>query len=202
MAKDRDGDRGRDAIRQSMSRTTHTYALLEVSPGAYDEITDRLRYYGWEAAINDEGEIDMHGLALVRSHVPNSTQETMMPTSEQQNQAAMGQLAERGGVDRAPRISLGRTVHYTLSAHDAERINQRRQRPTSQDDPPWPQGAMAHVGNSVGEGDVFPLVVTRVWDADHGTVNGQVQLDGSDTLWVCSVTPGEGPCHWFWPPRV
>lgn len=99
-------------------------------------------------------------------------------------------------------ISVGRIVHYTLSAHDAELINRRRQRPSAQDDPPWPQGAMAHVGNSVAEGDVFPLVVTRVWNQDPGTVNGQVLLDGSDTLWVTSVTPGEGGCHWAWPPRV
>lgn len=38
-------------------------------------------------------------------------------------------------------------------------------------------------------GEEYPLHITRVWDADGGSCNGQVQLDGTDTLWVTSVTP-------------
>lgn len=103
------------------------------------------------------------------------------------------------------KISLGRSVLYVLSEHDAELINRRRVSGAERaavEAPGWHAGAQAHVGNQVNAGDVFPLIVTRVWDADAGTVNGQVLLDGSDTLWVTSVTPGDGGCHWSWPPRV
>lgn len=44
--------------------TTHTYALLPVSKRAYDEIAAKLRDVGYGFAINEAGEIDMHGLAL------------------------------------------------------------------------------------------------------------------------------------------
>lgn len=95
--------------------------------------------------------------------------------------------------------SLGRVVAYTLTAHDAEQINRRRadaqatiaairagQRVGT--------GEQIHVGNQAQEGDVFPLYITRVWtDADGGPVNGQVFLDGNDSLWVTSATQGEGP---------
>ncbi len=47
-------------------RITHTYALLEVSPGAYEEIAGKLRAAGYDHAF-DEGAIDMHGLALTKS---------------------------------------------------------------------------------------------------------------------------------------
>ena len=46
-------------------RTTHTYALLEVSHNAWKEIKAKLLEAGYDHAINDEGEIDMHGIALV-----------------------------------------------------------------------------------------------------------------------------------------
>jgi hypothetical protein len=46
---------------------THTYALLEVSPAAYDEIAAKLREAGYNQAFGDEGEIDMHGIALGRA---------------------------------------------------------------------------------------------------------------------------------------
>lgn len=43
---------------------THSYALLPVSKAAYDEIACKLRDVGYGHAINDAGEIDMHGIAL------------------------------------------------------------------------------------------------------------------------------------------
>jgi len=46
---------------------THTYALLEVSPAVYDEIAAKLREAGYEQAFGDNGELDMHGIAIVRS---------------------------------------------------------------------------------------------------------------------------------------
>lgn len=90
----------------------------------------------------------------------------------------------------APLPSIGRIVHYTLSEQDAGRINARRLAdPTS--------------GNRVAVGDVFPMTITRVWgDQPTSAVNGQVLLDGSDVLWVTSVSLGRGARHFVWPPRV
>lgn len=45
---------------------THTFAELEVSAAAYDEIAAKLREAGYDHAFTDEGAIDMHGIGLVR----------------------------------------------------------------------------------------------------------------------------------------
>lgn len=46
---------------------THTYAALDVSPAAYDEIAGKLRAAGYDHVFdNDNGAIDMHGIGLVR----------------------------------------------------------------------------------------------------------------------------------------
>lgn len=48
-------------------RTTHTYAILEVSEQAYREIRERLKAAGYAHAFHeDDGRevIDMHGIAL------------------------------------------------------------------------------------------------------------------------------------------
>jgi hypothetical protein len=116
-------------------------------------------------------------------------------------------------------ITIGRTVLYTLSAEDADQINRRRTNGTDiavriknstvkvadykTDEPPlatWPIGAQAHIGNAVVEGEVYPLIVTRVWSP--GCVNGQVLLDGNDAFWVTSATEGTGPRTWAWPIRA
>jgi hypothetical protein len=44
---------------------THTYVLMEVSKATYDEIANKLRDAGYEHTISDEGELDLHGIALV-----------------------------------------------------------------------------------------------------------------------------------------
>ena len=51
-------------------RQTHTYVELELSPAAYDEITAKLREAGYDHAFMDDGEIDMHGLAVTRFSDP------------------------------------------------------------------------------------------------------------------------------------
>ena len=100
--------------------------------------------------------------------------------------------------------SLGRIVLYTLTDQDAEAINKRRadgQRfmPEHRE---LSNGTMVHVGNSVSAGDVFPMVITRVWGHEPGTaVNGQLLLDGNDLFWVTSATEGDGPRSWAWPQR-
>jgi len=95
----------------------------------------------------------------------------------------------------------GRIVLYTLCQQDADAINKRRadaqahlasQRENSND-------CQIHVGNAVTEGDVFPLVITRVWNPN--VVNGQVMLDGNDLFWASSISVGTGPRTFAWPVR-
>lgn len=45
---------------------THSYALLQVSADAYDEIRALLEHAGYRDQINEAGEVDMHGIALTR----------------------------------------------------------------------------------------------------------------------------------------
>jgi len=48
-------------------RQTHTYALLEVSSGVYDEIAAKLRAAGYDHAFDiHTGAIDMQGIGLVK----------------------------------------------------------------------------------------------------------------------------------------
>lgn len=97
--------------------------------------------------------------------------------------------------------SPGRIVAYTLSAQDAEQINKRR-RDAFQS---WRanDGTQVHVGNEVSEGEVYPMVIVRVWGSgETAAVNGQVLLDGCDAFWATSRIQGEGPFHWSEFPRV
>jgi hypothetical protein len=47
-------------------RQTHTYVTLGVSEMTYTEIAGKLRTAGYDQAFSSDGEIDMHGLALVK----------------------------------------------------------------------------------------------------------------------------------------
>lgn len=101
--------------------------------------------------------------------------------------------------------NIGRIVHYTLTYADAERINKRRldaQR-SMHDHRETSNGVAVHVGNPVTEGDVFPMMITKVWGPKEPSawVNGQVFLDGNDTLWVTSVGVGDGFGTFAWPSR-
>ena len=71
--------------------------------------------------------------------------------------------------------SVGDMVIYKLKASEVIRINARRS-----------DAQNAHVGNTAVE--EFPMLIVRTWA--NGMVNGQVFLDGNDTLWVTSVTEG------------
>jgi len=77
----------------------------------------------------------------------------------------------------------------------------------------WPTGAQAHIGNAAHVGDVFPMIIVRLWPDEYGPgrmgINGQVMLDGNDVLWVTSVKeqtewsePNPVPGTWHWPPRT
>jgi hypothetical protein len=112
--------------------------------------------------------------------------------------------------------TVARTVHYTLSAADADAINSRRadadafRRKLREDGgTPAPQagergrtGHVEHVGNAAREGDVCAAVVVRVFHPSVSTANLQVQLDGSDHYWATSRMEGDGPGYWQWPPRA
>ena len=105
--------------------------------------------------------------------------------------------------------SPGRVVEYTLTEGDAEQINRRRAdaQASVAAGTVGNTGYALHVGNAVKAGDTYPLIITRVWSGDYAAtettgINGQVLLDGNDTLWVCSVAQGDGERHFREFPRV
>lgn len=58
----------------SQLRQTHTYAGLEISQSAYDEIAGKLRDAGYDHAFDaDTGAIDMHGIGLLPDGKPAGT---------------------------------------------------------------------------------------------------------------------------------
>lgn len=88
-------------------------------------------------------------------------------------------------------MPIGTTVLYVLSASDVGAINRRRTTGESianrlgRNPPQWPEGAQAHVGDLVREGDTLPMIVTR--ETAEGTmISGQVFLNGTDTYWVAA----------------
>ncbi|MBP8234474.1 MAG: hypothetical protein KAY22_19450 [Rhizorhabdus sp.] len=101
--------------------------------------------------------------------------------------------------------TIGRIVLYRVSGQDAIAINQRRK--DAQEKLAWHHalrsGAQVHVGNAVKEGDVYPLIITKVWgDSEKSAFNGQLLLDGNDLFWVTSTSLGDRPRECFWPPRA
>ena len=106
--------------------------------------------------------------------------------------------------------TTGRIVMFKLVQRDVEAINRRRTTGVSIAERmklgTWPQGAQAHIGNPVTEGDILPMIVCRVWPDEFGPgtfgVNGQVFLDGCDNLWITSAGEGIGVGQWSWPEKV
>lgn len=47
------------------TRSTYTFVLMELSQQAYDEIAAIMRKAGYDHAFGADGEIDMHGIAVV-----------------------------------------------------------------------------------------------------------------------------------------
>ena len=117
--------------------------------------------------------------------------------------AVRREIAERGEKMATP-VTVGRIVYYTLSEQDAEHINRQRM-PILDSIAQAKVGAQVHIGNSAREGDVLPMLICRVWEPVDGVsagVNGQVFLDGNDSLWVTSRHEGDTPGDWSWPPRI
>lgn len=88
-------------------------------------------------------------------------------------------------------LSIGRIVHYKLSAGDVEAIDDRN---------PSHRGSR-RVRNDVREGQVLPAIVTAIFGSGS-TANLKVLLDGEDSYWATSRSLGENPGSWSWPPRV
>lgn len=84
--------------------------------------------------------------------------------------------------------TIGRIVHYRLSAGDVAVIESRL---------PYDSARR----NPVSEGQEFPATVTAVFGSGT-TANLVVQLDGIEQYWATSRQEGEGPCTWSWPVRV
>ncbi len=104
----------------------------------------------------------------------------------------------------APIPTIGRIVHYRLRDTDADAINRRRKDARAKMD--WHRenktGAQVHVGNDVSGGEIYPMIITRVWGTDPtSAVNGQVLLDGNDLYWVTSTALGDEPGRFCWPNR-
>lgn len=96
--------------------------------------------------------------------------------------------------------NLGKIVFVKITADQAEMINRRREDYNKTEVPAWPLGAQAHVGNATKEGDEYPMIVTREWS--EGYFNGQLMLDGNDTLWMTSVLQGSELGQWHESPSV
>lgn len=99
--------------------------------------------------------------------------------------------------DSQPQPTIGRIVLFKVSADVAASINKRRKDYSDNKDG-VAAGAVCHVGNSVSEGDVFPMVITAV-NGGGSTVNGQVLLDGNDVFWATSIALGDDVRQYSWP---
>lgn len=98
--------------------------------------------------------------------------------------------------------TIGRIVHYTLNAGDAEAINRRRKDFADSQSAAAATGFVGHVGNQAEAGQVYPAMVVRVFDPRATTANLQVLLDGNDSYWATSRTERDGEGGWAWPPRA
>ena len=90
--------------------------------------------------------------------------------------------------------TIGRIVHYVLSAQDAQQIEAARK-------------ASGTFGNHVQEGTLTTAVIVAVWPGD--LCNLKVLLDGPDTFWALSrprhSEEVKSPCpafYWTFPPRA
>lgn len=82
--------------------------------------------------------------------------------------------------------TIGRMVHYKMSAHDVASISAKRLKDGTS-------------GNTPATGELYPATIVRVWNGDHAGVNLQVHLDGPDAHWATSRNEGESEGQWIWP---
>ena len=98
--------------------------------------------------------------------------------------------------------TVGQIVQYRLTAENAEAVNRRRRHADESRVVHQHTGTVVHTGNPAERGDVYPMIITRVsaTNADEDSaVNGQVILDGDDTLWVTNALQGSELGQWVDP---
>lgn len=83
-------------------------------------------------------------------------------------------------------LSIGRIVLYCLTEKDAESINKRREDSELSNIAIQDSGYIVHTGSKVKSATYYPMIITKI-DPVHKSINGQVILDGNDTLWVTNV---------------
>ncbi len=107
-------------------------------------------------------------------------------------------------MDPTEGLKPGRIVYFVFDKQSAEEVMRRRTDGASiaarmkATPPTWPAGAMAHIGNPVASGDIYPAMVVKVWG--DARVNLKVMLDGADGYWATSVVfdPEKSPRSWHW----
>jgi hypothetical protein len=76
--------------------------------------------------------------------------------------------------------SIGRIVHYKLSAQDVEEYSSSL--------------------NGMRVGDACAAIVVRAFGGT--SANLRLLLDGREIGWVTSAPEGDQPGQWSWPPRT
>ena len=87
--------------------------------------------------------------------------------------------------------TLGRIVQYVISLADIEAIEAQRARMAQ-----LLLISPGQLGNTYVPGETVPMVIARVWS--DACVNGQLILDGQDTLWVTSRNRDDLKPHQSW----
>lgn len=62
--------------------STHTFATLEVSNAAYDEIAAKLKEAGYDHVFMEDGAIDMHGIGLVKVEAGDGIEPPQQPSKD------------------------------------------------------------------------------------------------------------------------
>lgn len=136
-------------------RTTHTYVTLELSRAAYDEIKGKMLAAKYQHAINAEGEIDMHGIAVTAEQPADwqwLTREEacaylMTKHGVARSPATLATLAVRGGGPVYRKIGQ-KLVHYSPQALDewVESITEVKGGPTNEGNSSHLAGCSVHEG--------------------------------------------------------
>lgn len=88
-------------------------------------------------------------------------------------------------------------VDYRLTADDATAINKHRSDALLATASNMFDGTQVHIGQAVKAGEDHAMLITRVVEAkDGGKVNGQVILDGNDSLFVAGAVEGTTNGRW------
>lgn len=92
------------------------------------------------------------------------------------------------------KLTAGRIVQYIISLADIEAIEAQRARMAE-----LLLISPGQIGNTYVPGEIVPMVIARTWS--DTCVNGQLILDGQDTLWVTSRNRDDSKPHqsWHWP---